>query len=85
VHRISPHFTQGIEMSNKIKKSSLLDETRNLLSNRPKWLTNATIAKDLDLSVGWISGVETGKIKNPGVNSIEALRDYLKETANKGA
>lgn len=67
------------------KESRLLSELKQALKNRPKWLTNEQISLDVNVSVGTISGIERGTIKNPGVNIVEAINDYLKETANKGA
>lgn len=71
-------------MKDKTKKSRLLSELQNLLKNRPKWLTHAVISKDVGVSVGTISGIERGTIKNPGVNIAEALHDYLSLSSQQG-
>lgn len=71
-------------MEAKHKKSRLLSEVQDLLKNRPKWLTHAVISKSVGVSVGTVSGIETGTIKNPGVNIAEALHDYLSLSSQQG-
>lgn len=68
----------------KKRKSRLLSDVQALLKNRPKWLTNAIISKEVGVSVGTISGIERDKIENPGVNTTEALHDFLTKHSEQG-
>lgn len=61
----------------------LLEEVLNLLNNRPHWLTYTVIAESIDVSVDWLKKLSSGKISNPGVVTIERLKDYLTEDINR--
>lgn len=63
--------------------TTLRDETRELLLNRPAKLTTRKIAEDVGVSVGWITAFSRGEIDNPGVVTIETLNAYLKTNQKK--
>lgn len=61
----------------------LRNETRQLLNNRPISLKLAAIAQVLNakgckISEAWLQSFGQGKIENPGVITICALNQYLK-------
>lgn len=55
----------------------LLDETLMLLKHRSATLELKQIAKDIDVSINWLSMLNKGKIENPGIVLIQRLHDYL--------
>lgn len=63
--------------------TTLRDETRELLLNRPQTLKTSTIADDLRVSVAWLNAFARGNIENPGVVTIETLNAYLKKATKK--
>jgi hypothetical protein len=63
--------------------TTLRDETRELLLNRPASLAVSTIAEAIDVSTSWLNAFARGKIENPGVVTIETLNTYLKKHAKK--
>lgn len=63
--------------------TTLRDQTRELLLNRPQTLKTSTIAEDLDVSVAWLNAFARGDIDNPGVVTIETLNAYLKKALKK--
>lgn len=65
--------------------TTLRDETRELLLNRPQTLKSSTIADDLSVSVAWLNAFARGNIENPGVVTIETLNAYLKKAIKKAA
>ena len=55
----------------------LLDEMkRRMRCERGRWREVATKS---GVSYGWLKSVMTGKIKNPGVNSVEAVLEVLND------
>lgn len=56
---------------------ALLNNTLLLLSKATE--SRPTIAINTGLGFEWISKIAQGKIKNPGVNDIETLNEYLKK------
>lgn len=63
--------------------TSLRDETRILLNNRPASLTLDEIATELNVSVQWLRLLSKGKIANPGVNTVETLNKFLTKNKKK--
>lgn len=64
-------------------RTALRDETRKLLLHRPYTLHLAAIAKavttpDHEVTEAWLKKFGQGKINNPGVITICALNEYLK-------
>lgn len=64
-------------------RTALRDETRKLLLHRPCTLHLAAIAKavstsDHEVTEAWLKKFGQGKINNPGVITICALNEYLK-------
>lgn len=60
--------------------SELLEETFELLRNRPRHVTYAKIEKDTGISHHWINAMsrQTPAIEDPGVKRVETLNRYLK-------
>lgn len=56
----------------------ILEETRQLLLNRPVHLTLVKIAEVTELSESWLSKFGRGEIENPGVVTVYRLNEYLK-------
>lgn len=65
------------------KITTLRDETRTLLANRPASLSLDEVAESTGLTASWLSMFLRGKIPNPGVNYIETLNVYLKNLSSK--
>lgn len=63
--------------------TTLRDETRELLLNRPASLAVSAIAEAIDVSTSWLNAFARGEIDNPGVVTIETLNTYLKNHAKK--
>lgn len=64
-------------------KKSLLDCTRELLIDRPRKVTIAEIAEKIDVSPSWLDSLIAGRIKEPSVNSIQRLYEFLKNDSLK--
>lgn len=58
-------------------QSLLLNETLKLLRDRPRHLTYLIIANSTGISVRWLTSLICGDIKDPGINRIAVLHDYL--------
>jgi len=57
---------------------SLLEATQNLLLARPRSLTYEQIVAECpSLNLRWLSCLANGQIKDPGVNKIQCLYEYL--------
>jgi len=54
---------------------SLLKRTKQLLISRPEPLTQ--IAKDSNLPIHWLRKFKYGNIKDPSVNSVQLLYEFL--------
>lgn len=63
--------------------TNFVEETRDLLLNRPVHLTLVRIAEDTGLSHSWLQKFGGGKIENPGVNTLFTLNEYLKNLKKK--
>lgn len=59
--------------------TSLRDETRALLLNRPASVTVGEIAEAIGISKSWLNAFGRGDIQNPGVVTIETLNAFLKK------
>lgn len=57
--------------------SRLLEQTRELLDNRPKGVTFKRIAEETQLSMSWLSHFAADNCDDPGVIKIETLWRYL--------
>lgn len=57
------------------RDGKLLAETRRLLKEHKR--TYQQIYDHTSLQPGWLSGVCTGAIKEPSVNKVERLYEYL--------
>lgn len=57
------------------------DSVIQKLRNRPRGLSLETVARDLDVSLGWLKALSSrkGEDLNPGINTMEALDRYLTE------
>lgn len=56
----------------------LFRETKELLADRPASLTYLDIEKATGIKESWLRMFSCGRIRNPGVNTVEALHDFLK-------
>ena len=65
--------------------TTLRDETRHLLLNRPVWLSTKKIAQLINVSPSWLNSFARGEIENPGVVTIETLNFHLKDQLKKAA
>ena len=68
-----------------IEVTTLRDNTRTLLLNRPASLSTAEIAAEIRVSSAWINAFAKGKIKNPGVVTVESLFVFLTNFCAKKA
>ena len=61
-----------------IKTTKWQDETRHLLQNRPVTVTYKMIADALGVTEAGVKLFAIGITENPGVNTVEAMNNYLK-------
>lgn len=63
-------------------KPTLCEVTRRLLNERPRSMSQQDIVDQMEseISINWLSGFATNRIKNPGVTTIEHLYNLLSET-----
>lgn len=61
-----------------IKTTKWQDETRTLLQNRPVTITYKMIAEAIGVTEAWVKLFAIGRTENPGVNTVEAMNNYLK-------
>lgn len=54
-----------------------LQETLNLLANRPRTLTLEAVAEGANVTLGWLSMFSRGKIDDPSFNRVMRVRDFL--------
>lgn len=66
------------------KITTLRDETRELLLNRPATLKIQDISEALDVSSSWLNTFARGALADPGVVKIQTLNAYLRNIAKKG-
>ena len=62
--------------------TTLRDETKELFLTRPANLSKKTIAENVGVSVRWLERFASGDIENPGVVTVETLKDYLSKVHN---
>ena len=60
-------------------KKSLYEKTLRLIQSRPHNLTFAEISSKIDIGEDWLRKFAQGKIKNPSVNRIQTLHDFLND------
>ena len=65
-------------MAKKKFVSNLLKETNELMENRSHTTTISVISKATQLDINWLYAFENGNIKDPSVNKVELLNNYLK-------
>jgi hypothetical protein len=56
---------------------SLALTTRRMLVERPRKLTLRMIADEIGITERWLLNFASGKTPNPGVNTVQALYEYL--------
>lgn len=59
----------------KSKKATLMEKTIELLKETS--IPVEKITKDTNLSFYWVTRFRRGEFKDPGVNKVECLYDYL--------
>ena len=62
-------------MSESNQDCTLLQQTRKLLNTSEE--TYSQIFLKTRLEINWLSGVATGRVKNPSVKKIQKLYEYL--------
>lgn len=67
-------------MTLDIPPGELLTKVLTMLSDRPRDVSYKDISDKLNLPEPWIKAVATGQIKDPSVNRIEMLYEYLSGT-----
>lgn len=56
---------------------TLLDQTLELLANRPKDLTLRQIAEGAKVDFEWLSKFSRELIDDPGVKKVQAVHDFM--------
>lgn len=56
---------------------TLLEATHRLLATVPRTVTDTEISQGCGVSISWLCMFKKGKIKNPGIVTVQALHDYL--------
>lgn len=64
-------------------KTTLLSQTFRLMERTR--IPVVTICRDLDLTPRWYYKLKSGELKEPGVNRIQRLHDYLAKHNKKSA
>lgn len=59
------------------EEGTLLGETKRLLNESPR--THAEIFMSTGLSPQWLSQLQSGKTRDPSVNKVQRLYEYLRE------
>lgn len=59
----------------EVPESTLLDVTKNLLKTTSK--STAEISAATGASFAWLMGLKAGRVRNPGVNTVVAVYEYL--------
>lgn len=62
-------------LKTEVPVCNLLDVTKNLLKTTEK--STAEIVAATGASFAWIMGLKAGRVKNPGVNTVVAVYEYL--------
>jgi hypothetical protein len=63
----------------------LLTATREMLTNRPVWLTFQIIECETQLPYAWLLVIHNDPDCRPAVHRVERLHDYLTEKLKAGA
>lgn len=61
----------------KKTRKTLHEVTREALINRPKPITLAQVAEATQTSESWLEKFQRNRIKDPGVNAIQRLYEFL--------
>lgn len=73
-----PIGVESQRKDNAMVSPSLYEVTRELLINRHRKITLQKIEADLPgHSIKWLSELSNGRMKDPSVNKIQALYEYL--------
>jgi hypothetical protein len=64
-------------MGKKLQKSELLQQTIELVRNRPRTVTYTTISEATGLPVQFLQDLMADRLKDPGVTRIEILYNYF--------
>lgn len=62
---------------------TLYNKTLELIKTRPRNLTFAEIEKRTGIKQSWLRAFSQGKIKDPSVNLIQSLYEFLTNTKLK--
>ena len=55
----------------------LKERTLKLVKTAPRSVSFADMARNIGVTAKWVSLFASGKIKNPGVDTVQKLHDYL--------
>lgn len=69
--------TKEAVASSPPSRPSLHQRTRLLLIHRPRTVTLDEISAATDVSVAWLDSIVADRTKEPSVNSIQRLYEYL--------
>lgn len=64
-------------MSSTTDSVGLRARTLHLVQNAPRGITYTVMSQQCGVSIAWISRFAADKIPNPGVDTVQALHDYL--------
>ena len=64
-------------MQTATASTSLLEQTLQLVRNRPRSMTYDHIAAETGLKKTWLEAFAAGRIPDPGVRKVEALHAFL--------
>jgi hypothetical protein len=62
---------------------NFLEITRDLLKNRPKWMSHAKIYEETGLTEAWLTSFASKRVNDPGASKVQKLYDYLIQTKQK--
>lgn len=63
----------------KLTESLWLEETRELLANRPSRIKLKEIAADCGISIAWLSQLQTGKLLDAPISKVQSVNKWLKD------
>ena len=64
-------------MSTTTYSVPLLKRTQELVLTAPRRITYEAMAQEVEVSSKWISLLAAGKLRNPGIVTVQRLHDYL--------
>jgi hypothetical protein len=62
---------------------NFIEITRELLKNRPTWMSHTKICKETGLTQAWLTSFASKRVNDPGASKVQKLYDYLISTKQK--